>query len=98
LVKVKVDINNRRIKRVTLTAAGVAKYAESRKLWRQAQDRFEMAFGAPPARQICARNSAPWTSDAFRGVAAIQPLTNFNAFKRILIDNTSRPFLPKTCA
>ena len=52
LVKVKVDANDRRIKRVTLTAAGVAKSIEAGELWRRAQDRFEKAFGATRAANL----------------------------------------------
>jgi DNA-binding MarR family transcriptional regulator len=64
LVKVKVDANDRRIKRVTLTTTGVAKYAEAGQLWRQAQDRFEKAFGAARAANL-RQELGVVTSDAF---------------------------------
>jgi DNA-binding MarR family transcriptional regulator len=64
LVKVKVDANDRRIKRVTLTAAGVAKSTEASALWRQAQDRFEKAFGAARAANLRQELGAV-TSDGF---------------------------------
>jgi DNA-binding MarR family transcriptional regulator len=64
LVKVKVDANDRRIKRVMLTATGAAKYAEADQLWRQAQDRFEKAFGAARAANLRQELGAV-TSDAF---------------------------------
>jgi DNA-binding MarR family transcriptional regulator len=64
LVKVKVDANDRRVKRVVLTATGVAKYAEAGILWRQAQDRFEKAFGAARAVNLRQELDAV-TSDVF---------------------------------
>jgi DNA-binding MarR family transcriptional regulator len=39
------DARDRRAKRVTLTPAGETKVAETEKLWRIAQTRFETAFG-----------------------------------------------------
>jgi DNA-binding MarR family transcriptional regulator len=72
LVRVKVDINDRRIKRVTLTATGVAKYAEAGKLWRQAQDRFETAFGAARAANLRQELGAV-TSDAFEAAFSGKP-------------------------
>lgn len=64
LVKVKTDANDRRVKRVELTAVGVAKSAEAGKLWRQAQDRFEKVFGAARAANLRQELGA-MTSDAF---------------------------------
>ena len=64
LVKLRVDANDRRVKRVTLTAAGGAKVAEGGALWRQAQDRFEKAFGAARAASLRQELSA-LTSDEF---------------------------------
>ncbi len=64
LVKVRVDTNDRRVKRVALTAAGVARSAEAGKLWRQAQDCFEMAFGSARAAKLRDELGVV-TSDAF---------------------------------
>jgi DNA-binding MarR family transcriptional regulator len=72
LVKVRVDANDRRIKRVTLTAAGVAKSAEAGELWRQAQDRFETAFGAARAANLRQELGAV-TSDAFERAFSAKP-------------------------
>jgi DNA-binding MarR family transcriptional regulator len=64
MVKVRIDTNDRRVKRVSLTAAGEAMYAEASKLWRQAQDHFERAFGAARAARLREELSVV-ASDAF---------------------------------
>src|SRR5262249_44749650 len=45
LVKIFVDPSDKRSKRVTLTSAGTTKLRASMHLWRDAQRRFEAAFG-----------------------------------------------------
>jgi DNA-binding MarR family transcriptional regulator len=45
----KVDAQDRRSRRITLTAAGRKKLAESKALWARAQQRFESAYGAQKA-------------------------------------------------
>lgn len=52
LVRLRVDAKDRRVKRVTLTPAGVAKFEEAIALWRQAQDRLERALGAARAARL----------------------------------------------
>jgi DNA-binding MarR family transcriptional regulator len=43
---------DRRVKRVVLTAAGLAKFKETMRLWRKAQGRFEKAFGSARAAKL----------------------------------------------
>jgi len=64
LVRLRVDARDRRVKRVDLTPAGVAKFKEAARLWRKAQDRFERAFGAARAAKLRAELRYV-TSDAF---------------------------------
>jgi DNA-binding MarR family transcriptional regulator len=52
LVTITVDRNDRRAKRVQLTKRGEARLAESQAAWRQAQDRFEAAFGSREAAEL----------------------------------------------
>jgi DNA-binding MarR family transcriptional regulator len=52
MVRLRVDAEDRRVKRVVLTPAGVAKFKEAIKLWRKAQDRFEQALGSARAAQL----------------------------------------------
>ena len=52
LVTVAVDKNDRRSRLVRLTRRGEAKLAESQIAWREAQDRFERAFGAKQAADL----------------------------------------------
>jgi DNA-binding MarR family transcriptional regulator len=52
LVAVVVDEEDKRSRRVTLTKRGAAKLAESMSLWRDAQARFEKAFGAEKAEAL----------------------------------------------
>ena len=52
LVRLRVDAKDRRVKRVVLTPAGVAKFKEAMKLWRKAQDRFEQALGSARAGKL----------------------------------------------
>jgi len=46
------DARDRRAKRVNLTPAGETKVAETEKLWRIAQTRFEAAFGQRKAEKL----------------------------------------------
>ena len=52
LVKLRVEAKDRRVKRVVLTPAGVAKFEEAAQLWRKAQGRFEQAFGSARAAKL----------------------------------------------
>jgi DNA-binding MarR family transcriptional regulator len=51
-VAVMADPDDKRSRLVTLTRRGTVKLAESTKLWRTAQRRFEAAFGAEQARAL----------------------------------------------
>jgi DNA-binding MarR family transcriptional regulator len=68
LVAIATDANDRRAKRVTLTKAGAKKLQQTTRLWRDAQDRFDTAFGAKRAedlREILAGLSTSEFRDAF---------------------------------
>jgi DNA-binding MarR family transcriptional regulator len=52
LVKLRVEQRDRRVKRVGLTPAGVAKFEEAMLLWQKAQGRFEKAFGSARAAKL----------------------------------------------
>jgi DNA-binding MarR family transcriptional regulator len=52
LVELRFDAKDRRVKRVVLTPAGVAKFEEAIQLWRKAQGRFEQAFGSARAAEL----------------------------------------------
>jgi DNA-binding MarR family transcriptional regulator len=52
MVRLRVDAKDRRVKRVVLTPAGVAKFKEAIQLWRKAQDRFEQALGSARAAEL----------------------------------------------
>lgn len=52
LVAVVPDPKDRRSRLVALTTRGNAKLRESMELWKQAQDRFETAFGSEQARAM----------------------------------------------
>ena len=52
LVRLRLDTKDRRVKRVVLTPAGVAKFEEAAQLWRKAQGRFEQAFGSARAAKL----------------------------------------------
>jgi DNA-binding winged helix-turn-helix (wHTH) protein/DNA-binding MarR family transcriptional regulator len=52
LVLLRLDAKDRRVKRVVLTAAGVAKFEQAMQLWRKAQGRFEKAFGSVRAAKL----------------------------------------------
>jgi DNA-binding MarR family transcriptional regulator len=52
LVAIAVDKDDRRSRRVRLTRRGETRLAESQDAWRQAQDRFEAAFGARQAADL----------------------------------------------
>ncbi|RWX75777.1 MarR family transcriptional regulator [Neorhizobium lilium] len=52
LVELVPDEQDRRAKRVRLTAAGVAKQRELLALWQQAQNRFDEAFGREQAEEL----------------------------------------------
>jgi DNA-binding MarR family transcriptional regulator len=65
LVRLRVDLKDRRVKRVALTPTGVAKFKEITQLWRQAQDRLEHALG--PARATMIRSELSFlTSEEFK--------------------------------
>lgn len=65
LVRLRVEQKDRRVKRVVLTAAGVAKFEEAMQLWQKAQSRFEQAFG--PARAAKLRSELKLlTSEDFK--------------------------------
>jgi DNA-binding MarR family transcriptional regulator len=66
LVRLRVDPKDRRVRRVTLTPSGEAKFKEANQLWQKAQDRFERAFG--PARAAKLRSELRFlTSEEFEG-------------------------------
>jgi DNA-binding MarR family transcriptional regulator len=52
LIRLAVDSNDRRTRRLDLTALGKAKLEESRPHWQRAQKRFEASYGAPDAKQL----------------------------------------------
>jgi DNA-binding MarR family transcriptional regulator len=52
LVEVLVDEQDRRSRRVQLSASGYAKLGESTKLWESAQHRFEQVFGEKEAQAL----------------------------------------------
>ena len=52
LVRLRVEPKDRRVKRVILTPAGVAKFEEAMQLWQKAQGRFEKAFGSARAAKL----------------------------------------------
>jgi len=52
LVRLRVDQRDRRVKRVVLTPAGVAKFKGAMQLWQKAQGRFEQAFGSARAAKL----------------------------------------------
>jgi DNA-binding MarR family transcriptional regulator len=60
LVRLQVDSKDRRVKRVSLTPTGTAKFKEAMRLWRKGQDRFERAFG--PARAAKLRSELSFLS------------------------------------
>ena len=52
LVRLRVEPKDRRVKRVVLTPAGLAKFEEAMQLWQKAQGRFEKAFGSARAAKL----------------------------------------------
>ena len=52
LVRLQVDPDDRRVKRVTLSSEGNAKFRKAMGLWRKAQDRFEHALGHDRATRL----------------------------------------------
>ena len=52
LVRLRVEQKDRRVKRVVLSPAGVAKFEEAMQLWQKAQGRFEQAFGSARAAKL----------------------------------------------
>ena len=52
LVAIAPDRKDRSAKRVALTPAGVNKLRQTKRLWREAQDQFEAAFGAKRAKEM----------------------------------------------
>lgn len=76
------DAEDRRARRVSLTEAGRRKLVQTTRLWREAQDRFEAAFGAERAAELRAILSLltaqefrqAWVRDASaRAAVAPQP-------------------------
>jgi len=70
------DEKDGRSRRVELTAAGQAKLAESNRLWRRAQNRFEQVYGAERAaslRLALAEIYSDEFSVAFQGPAPAHP-------------------------
>jgi DNA-binding MarR family transcriptional regulator len=65
LVLLQVDTNDRRVKRVMLTPAGMAKCEQATRLWQTAQGRFEQALGSARAAEL--RSELKFlTSSAFK--------------------------------
>lgn len=52
LVKLAVDPDDRRTRRLELTARGRTKLAKARVCWRSAQERFESSFGVASAKEL----------------------------------------------
>jgi len=52
LISITVDQEDKRSRRVQLTQQGEARLEESRKLWKEAQRRFEAAFGEERASEL----------------------------------------------
>lgn len=52
LVRVRAEHGDRRVKRVVLTPAGLAKFKETMQLWKKAQGRFERALGLARATKL----------------------------------------------
>jgi DNA-binding MarR family transcriptional regulator len=70
LVELVSDPQDRRVKRVRLTAIGKSRHEAALELWRQAQARFDRAFGADRSvalRQAMAILSSPDFVRAFKG-------------------------------
>lgn len=65
LVAVTTDAQDRRAKRATLTKAGSKKLQETARLWRQAQDQFDIAFGSGRAEEL-RESLASVSTDEFR--------------------------------
>ena len=63
LVALRVDADDRRARKLSLTRAGRALLAKARPLWAQAQRRFERAFGAGASAEL---------RDVLREVAALE--------------------------
>jgi DNA-binding MarR family transcriptional regulator len=69
LVELVPDEKDKRVKRATLTGAGRAKWEEANRLWAEARDRFENAFGAEASeelRKTLNRISSPAFAESFR--------------------------------
>lgn len=65
LVVLRIDPKDRRVKRVMLTPAGLAKFEQASRLWRKAQGRFEQALGSARAAEL--RSELKFvTSEAFK--------------------------------
>jgi DNA-binding MarR family transcriptional regulator len=65
LVAIVPDAQDRRAKRAMLTKAGSKKLQETARLWRHAQDRFEIAFGPRRAEEL-RESLAGVSTDEFR--------------------------------
>jgi DNA-binding MarR family transcriptional regulator len=80
LVRLRVDPKDRRVRRVILTPAGVAKVQEAMRLWRNGQDRFEEALGSARAAKLRAElaflTSTEFEETLTRKFANTQPETD----------------------
>jgi len=52
LVELVPDTKDRRVKRVMLTASGLAKWEEAHRLWQDARQRFDQNFGPEAAQEL----------------------------------------------
>jgi DNA-binding MarR family transcriptional regulator len=52
MVELVPDEKDRRVKRVKLTEAGIEKWQEATRLWREAHERFERLFGEEQAKAL----------------------------------------------
>lgn len=55
LIRLAVDVHDRRTRRLDLTAEGKAKLEESRPHWQRAQKRFEASYGAADVKELRVR-------------------------------------------
>lgn len=52
LVELIPDTKDRRVKRVSLTPAGLAKWEEAHRLWQHARQRFDQSFGTEASQEL----------------------------------------------
>lgn len=62
LVELTPDTKDRRVKRVSLTPVGLAKWEEAHRLWQDARQRFDQSFGAEASQAL--RNALNLISSA----------------------------------